>query len=1607
MHPCLLALATAINLAACAQRDPGSTRDPASPGASSATATASVTAADPDAYRTVENGIATLSSANGVQADEHLLGAAPGEYLIKFKGHAGATSIQRTLSKVELRSVRAYKSVTGLRLVKLAAGVDEQRALATYRSSSDVEYVEPNYIYRALAVPNDPRFSEQWGMHNTGQTGGIDDADIDAPEAWNITTGSDDVVIAVIDSGVDYNHPDLAANMFRNEAECTPDGFDSDGNSFVDDCHGIDPVNADADPMDDEGHGTMVAGVVGAVGNNGIGVAGVAWQVKILPCKFLDSSGSGFTSDALTCLDYIAELKTRGVNIVASNASWGSALWSRALEDAVRAQMAQGILLITAAGNAGYDNDRFPHYPCAYYVPNVICGAALTNGGYPALFSQRGRATVHLGAPGENILTTSPGGGYELFSGTSAASPFVAGTAALLASQSPSRDWRAIKNLILAGSVYRDGPILIAGQQVNAFQSLTCSNQVIARRLRPVYLPFEENQIVSAIDVPIELSAQHINCAAPNGPVTVSIQPGGATVTLLDNGTGKDAAAGDGIYTAEWVPTFAGEFELTFPGNDIVRITVDSLLKRGFPVKTLHTGGTYQTGTGINVLVGNIDADPELEALASALANGPLYAWDSDGSLIPGWPTLDGWSGAAYSVLGEFDPSSAGSEIYTNYMFESRAIYHGDGVPLAGWPLPSGNGGIPMAADLDADGIDEVLFAGTWRADGSPFRPDTGPDAAGHNTAVGDLDGDGDLELVYVESPGTISGGTVVRAVHHDGQSIFIVGLSQMMTISHPTIGDVDGDGEPEIAFLTVDGPPWNVTVRIYSASGSEERSIVLPNPMSTPPTAAHALADLDGDGIPEIVVHSSSLFVLKGDLTPLAGWPADVGNFGSGSASPVIGDLTGDGQPEVVVICNVFDICIFKRDGSPVAGFPKTVRLIDSGGVPAIADLDLDGRNDLIVVGQFWGGFSGLYDKVWAYDLHGPAAFGPIEWGQFKGSAQHLGAYELGKNLATQAYLTAHVRGTGSIAAQGGGISCGSDCIELYPKGSTVTLTATPAGGAAFTGWRGACAGQSNPCSVSVQRYTSVVAEFADSSTLTVAMVGAGGGVVTADTGSLTCPGDCTETYPHGTSVRLTAAAAAGSVFTHWSGACSGTDASCTVAVIGPRTVAAHFAALHRLTVTSPSDGSVTSSPGGIDCGADCSENYAENTNVTLTARPASDAVFAGWSGDCSGSSNTCVVFMSAAKSVTATFTRNLPLQVAVVGNGEGLVTSAPAGISCLPNCVHAFAAGSVVTLLAVPSTGSMFGGWFGGCSGANETCTVTMNQAKAVTATFIRLFSVQVALAGSGAGTVTSSPAGIACPTDCQETLPEGTVVTLTAVSLAGSSFSHWSGACEDTATTCVVTLDRVKATTATFSVTPPPPPPLPLNLSLTGTGVGKVTSSPAGIDCGSDCAESYTSGTHVTLTAAASAGSVFSGWSGACAGSASQCVVTLNAAASVSASFMQLIPLTVGITGSGTVTSNPSGVTCPADCNEALMPSIQITLTAAPAAGNSFDSWTGACAGQSASCTFTMDSAKSATAVFRANAAPPPPSGGGGGGGNAGALLLAALALFVLSRTRQRFS
>ncbi len=368
-----------------------------------------------------------------------------------------------------LRKVKHFRRIDAY-VYEVPAGETAKDLVKKLSSDGSVKYAELDYKQSiAQTIPNDALFDTLWGLHNTGQTGGTSGADIDAPEAWDRTAGSTDIVVAVIDTGVDYKHPDLAANIWTNPGEIPGDGIDNDGNGYIDDVHGINALTGSGDPMDDNSHGTHCSGTIGAVGNNGIGVAGVCWNVRIMGLKFLDSGGSGYTSDAISCIDYAID---KVANVMSN--SWGGGGYSHALKDAIETAKTAGILFIAAAGNAGADNDLVPSYPASYENNNIIAVAATDHNDQLAGFSSYGLNSVDVAAPGVNILSTIPGGGYDSYSGTSMATPHVSGLAALLKSYDPTWTWDKIKSRILAGvkPLPNLNGLLLSGGRINAYDSL-------------------------------------------------------------------------------------------------------------------------------------------------------------------------------------------------------------------------------------------------------------------------------------------------------------------------------------------------------------------------------------------------------------------------------------------------------------------------------------------------------------------------------------------------------------------------------------------------------------------------------------------------------------------------------------------------------------------------------------------------------------------------------------------------------------------------------------------------------------------------------------------------------------------------------------------------------------------------------------------------------------------------------------------------------------------------------------------------------------------------------------------------------------------------------
>lgn len=390
-----------------------------------------------------------------------------GEILVKLKNENSLVNTNQLISKSVINSFSEKFDITPIRqsdesliLIHAENGASTEQLLEEANRNQNIEYSEPNYIYRISNIvdgafdvntPSDPKFNLDWGLFNNGQVdsdghAGKVGSDIGATKAWTLQTGSKDIKVAVIDTGVDYNHEELKDNILINTKEVANNGIDDDGNGFIDDVRGWNFNAKSNNPMDDNEHGTHVSGTIGAKANNGVGTAGVNWNVSILPVKFLDADGSGTLADAVEAIKYATKM---GVHVM--NNSWGGGGYSKTLFNTIKEARDKGILFVAAAGNEYNDNDKNKSYPASYDLENVISVAATDNRDHLATFSNFGVKSVHLAAPGVNVFSTVPmsKGGYDTFSGTSMACPHVVGAAALVWAANPTFDYKQIKARLL------------------------------------------------------------------------------------------------------------------------------------------------------------------------------------------------------------------------------------------------------------------------------------------------------------------------------------------------------------------------------------------------------------------------------------------------------------------------------------------------------------------------------------------------------------------------------------------------------------------------------------------------------------------------------------------------------------------------------------------------------------------------------------------------------------------------------------------------------------------------------------------------------------------------------------------------------------------------------------------------------------------------------------------------------------------------------------------------------------------------------------------------------------------------------------------------------
>lgn len=447
-------------------------------------------------------------------------------------------------------TVRVHPEFGGLRVVRAAPGQTLEATMQALVADGLAEVVEPDYLLQAHEIPSDPVIASgtAWSLYNTGLQNGVADADIDATDAWDLIHDAPDIVVAIVDSGLRTTHEELRSNLWTNPGEIAGNGIDDDGDGVVDDVHGFNAILNSGEPNDEVGHGSHVAGIIGAVGNNGRGIAGVAWKVQLMPLKFIGADGNGATSDAVLCIDYA---RAHGAQVI--NASWGGSARSTALQRVIQRTRADGIIMVVSAGNDAANLDVSPIYPASYTSDNLIKVASTTRRDELAPSSNYSATRVDLGAPGEEIYSAwnTADDAYAVVSGTSMAAPHVSGAVALLRQRFPDRTYTEIIGAVLGSA----DPVPALASKVKTGGRLNLRAAI--RALDPVALAAPELTFQRGTSSGFVILSFH---TTPGTAVELSHSTDLATWATTATATAD--AAGDGSFRVETTAAATGFYRL-------------------------------------------------------------------------------------------------------------------------------------------------------------------------------------------------------------------------------------------------------------------------------------------------------------------------------------------------------------------------------------------------------------------------------------------------------------------------------------------------------------------------------------------------------------------------------------------------------------------------------------------------------------------------------------------------------------------------------------------------------------------------------------------------------------------------------------------------------------------------------------------------------------------------------------------------------------------------------------------------------------------------------------------------------------------------------------
>ena len=785
-------------------------------------------------------------------------------------------------------------------------------------------------------------------MNNTAQTGGTADVDIDAPQAWDLTTGSNDVVVGIVDTGINYNHPDLQTNVWVNPGEIAGNSIDDDGNGVIDDIHGFNAIDSTGNPNDDNGHGSHVSGTIAGRGNNNSGVAGVNWQTKLMGLKFLDGSGSGSISAAITAIEYAVNMKNRGVNIRVLSNSWGGGGFSQALEDAITQANQAGILFVAAAGNDNNNNDSNPTYPAGYEVTNVLSVAALDHNGNRAYFSNYGETTVDLAAPGVDILSTSLGQGYATLSGTSMATPHVSGVAALVLSREPNLTVTALKDRL----INTIKPLAQLTYQMRA-PGIVSASRALTSQLTP--LPPQPDEVsytksseafgydtnlgtlLSAGDDEYKLVTLPFNFRYYGKQTTrIAISTNGRAVPLLDS---------------QALPTDADFSNQMRPG---ILVYHDDLLASPYSAQGgvwYKTEGSKAIFTWLSVNYGlRSENNPrgEIRFQLQLYADGKIafhyldtdtghVELDNGTSASVGIVHITGTAGDNITVSNNAsNPNELGNGKAVSFKVSSKRAYSdfdGDGVsdlvvyrPTNGqwFILPSASkftfstyrtyqlglpGDLPLIGDFDGDNISDMAVwrpkTGEWfyRLSSNNFATYTSIQwgLKGDKPITGDYDGDGKTDFTaYRPKTGQFftlkssSGYNRAAAINGNAAALSVINLGSID--NDAVVGRFTNTGQDEYATV------WQVA-RFWTVKNINNQ-MLFSLPWGNPGDLAFS-ADVDGDKLSDRVVARKNGTNWTWYTSFTAGG-AEVKTFGSSNEIPQCSrDFDGDGKTDPATFYN------------------------------------------------------------------------------------------------------------------------------------------------------------------------------------------------------------------------------------------------------------------------------------------------------------------------------------------------------------------------------------------------------------------------------------------------------------------------------------------------------------------------------------------------------------------------------------------------------------------------------------------------------------------------------------------------------------------------------